>query len=536
MATITAPAAASPPVAAPDAVADDAEAPKASVVGFLLMVVGMFMAILDIQIVSASLSQIQAGLAASADEISWVQTSYLVAEVIMLPLSGFLSRALSTKWLFVMSSAGFTFASFLCSTADSINQMIVYRALQGFLGGAMIPTVYAAMFQMFRRDRQTGVSVAVSLIVTMAPTIGPAVGGWLSEAMSWHWLFLVNIIPGIIITVGVWALVDVDKPDLKLLKRIDLLGLLAMALFLGGLDFVLEEGARRDWFQDETVFLVAVAAVIAAALFAWRSWTAREPIVNLHAFTNVNFLFGTSLGAVLGIGLYGLVYLYPLFLSRVAGLSSGEIGRTVFVTGLAMAMSAPVFGALVRKTDPRRLLCFGFLMMALSTWMTQAITAEWRFDQFLLPQIIRGLGLMACMVSITTTSFATLAPERLKDSAGLFTLMRNLGGAVGLAGINTVILWRFNLHWGRLAESVNPGRMEIADRMELYGGLATSRGLADPDAFAARAMANEVYQQALVMSYADCFVVLTWLFVAVAIIPLFLKRPVTLSEAAPAEH
>jgi MFS transporter, DHA2 family, multidrug resistance protein len=535
MATVTAPKPdVAPLAAAPVAPAGDRRPSRNEVFGFFLMVVGMFMAILDIQIVSASLSQIQAGLAASADEISWVQTSYLVAEVIMLPLSGFLARALSTKWLFVLSSLGFTAASFLCSTADSINQMILYRALQGFLGGAMIPSVYVAMFAIFGRRRQASVQVAMSLIITMAPTIGPAVGGWLSELMSWHWLFLINIIPGLIITVGVWGLIDIDKPDLKLLKRIDLIGLATMAVFLGGLDFVLEEGARRDWFQDETLFIVAVAAAVSAMLFAWRSWTAREPIVNLHAFTNMNFLFGTSLGAVMGIGLYGLIYLYPLYLSRVAGLSSGQIGQTLFVTGLSMGLSSPFMGFFTRRSDPRKMLCVGFLIFAFSTWMTTGLTAEWRFDEFFLPQVIRGVGLMACMVSISITAFATLPPERLKDSTGLFTLMRNLGGAIGLAGINTVVLWRFNLHWGRLAEAVNPSRPEIADRMDLFRGLALSRGMADPDAFAAKAMANSVYQQALVMSYADCFVVLTWLFVGVALIPLFLKRPATLSDALPA--
>ena len=257
-------ATAAPPLAAAPATASAPVSdfpPWPQFVGFMLMAFGMFMAILDIQIVSASLSQIQAGLAASADEISWVQTSYLVAEVVMIPLSGFLARALSTRWLFTLSAGGFTIASLLCSTASSIDEMIVFRALQGFLGGAMIPTVYAASFAMFGRRRQTGVTVVVSLIVTLAPTIGPALGGWMSETFSWHWLFLINLVPGILITFGVWALVDFDKPDLKLLRQVDFPGLLGMALFLGGLDFVLEEGARNDWFADPTVFRVAVAAV-----------------------------------------------------------------------------------------------------------------------------------------------------------------------------------------------------------------------------------------------------------------------------------
>ena len=501
--------------------------PLPQFIGFLLMAFGMFMAILDIQIVSASLGQIQAGLAASADEVSWVQTSYLVAEVVMIPLSGFLARGLSTRWLFTLSAGGFTIASFLCSTATSIEEMIVYRALQGFLGGAMIPTVYAASFAMFGRQRQTGVTVAVSLIVTLAPTIGPALGGWMSETFSWHWLFLINIVPGILITFGVWALVDFDKPDLALLKRVDIAGLIGMALLLGGLDFVLEEGARNDWFADPTVFRVAAAAALGAAVFVWRQRTAEVPIVDLRSFHNLNFAAGTLMGAIFGIGLYGLVYLYPLYLSRVAGQSSGQIGGIVVVTGLFMACAAPIVGIVARKVDPRAVLTAGFLLLALSTWLTHGITSEWRFWELFWPQAVRGVALICCIVSISVTSFATLPPERLKDASGLFTLFRNLGGAVGLALINTVVLWRYNLHWSRIGEHVNAGVPVVQERLNLLSGLAASRGVADPDAAALRQIAGIVSREALLMSYADCFTLLTFVFLGCACLPFLLKRPPT---------
>jgi DHA2 family multidrug resistance protein len=190
-----------------------------------------------------------------------------------------------------------------------------------------------------------------------------------------------------------------------------------------------------------------------------------------------------------------------------------------------MLFTAPIAGLIARKTDPRGVLIVGFLLMALSTWMTHNITADWRFDELLWPQIVRGMGLMSCMVTISMTSFATLPAERLKDASGLFTLMRNLGGAMGLAMINTVVLWRFNLHWGRLAESINPGRPEVAERIDLLTGLASNRGLANPEMVAVRQIGNQVYQQALVMSYADCFTLLSLAFVSVALLPLLLKRP-----------
>ena len=200
---------------------------------FFCMVFGMFMAILDIQIVSASLAEIQAGLSASSDEISWVQTSYLIAEVIMIPLSGMLSRVLSTRWMFVIASGGFTFMSFMCATATNIDQMIVYRALQGFIGGGMIPTVFASAFTIFPPEKRPIISPIIGLVATLAPTIGPTLGGYLTDLFSWHWLFLVNIVPGILVTVSTYLLVDFDEPDLSLLKSFDWVGLAGMAAFLG---------------------------------------------------------------------------------------------------------------------------------------------------------------------------------------------------------------------------------------------------------------------------------------------------------------
>ena len=217
------------------------------------MVFGMFMAILDIQIVSASLSEIQAGLSASSDEVTWVQTAYLVAEVIMIPLSGFLSRAFSTRYVFVASAAGFTLMSFFCASASSINEMIFWRALQGFIGGGMIPTVFASAYTIFPRSKQPIVAPIIGLVATLAPTIGPTVGGYLTDAFSWHWLFLVNIIPGIIVSIACWFLIDFDEPDLSLLKRFDWAGLAGMAVFLGALEYALEEGPSKDWFESAPV-------------------------------------------------------------------------------------------------------------------------------------------------------------------------------------------------------------------------------------------------------------------------------------------
>src|SRR6476659_1446311 len=266
--------------------------PPRRLFAFLIMVFGMFMSILDIQVVSAAVAAIQTGLSASSSEVSWVQTSYLIAEVIAIPLSGFLSRAFGTRLLFAISASGFTIASFLCGFASSIEQMIVWRAIQGFLGAGMIPTVFASAYTVFPRSKFYIVGPIIGLVATLAPTIGPTVGGIITDWMSWHWLFFINIVPGIAITIGVLALVDFDQPNLALLDHFDWWGLLFMAGFLGSLEYVLEEGPQYQWLQDSTVATFAAIGFVSGIAFFWRVLTAREPIVNIRTFTDRNFGIG----------------------------------------------------------------------------------------------------------------------------------------------------------------------------------------------------------------------------------------------------
>src|SRR3954449_8456769 len=234
---------------------------------FLIMVFGMFMSILDIQVVSASLQQIQAGLSASSTEVSWVQTSYLIAEVIAIPLSGFLSRAFGTRLLFAISASGFTIASFFCGFASTIEQMILWLAIQGFLGAGMIPPVFASAYTVFPRSKFHIVGPIIGLVATLAPTIGPTVGGFITDMMSWHWLFFINIVPGIGITIGVLALVDFDEPNFALLDHFDWWGLLFMAGFLGSLEYVLEEGPQYEWLQDTSVAVCTTICAVSAIAF-----------------------------------------------------------------------------------------------------------------------------------------------------------------------------------------------------------------------------------------------------------------------------
>src|SRR5262245_16250279 len=349
----------------------------AKIFAFATMSVGFFIALLDIQIVSASLRDIGGGLSAGADETAWVQTSYLIAEIIVIPLSGWLSRVLSTRWLFSISAAGFTLTSLLCGWAWDIESMIVFRALQGFLGGSMIPTVFTAAFAFFPGPRIVAAAATIGSISSLAPTLGPTIGGWITENYSWHWLFFINLVPGMFVAVVVPMLVRIDKPNPALLRGADYPGMILMALFLGCLEYTLEEGPRWDWFGDDTIRTTAWIAGISGILFIWRSLTYAQPVVDLRALKSRNFALGCFFSFVIGIGIFATVYLTPLFLGRVRGFSALQIGLAVFSTGIFQVCSIPIYTWCARRFDLRGLMMFGIACFALSMWYFTPITSEW---------------------------------------------------------------------------------------------------------------------------------------------------------------
>jgi MFS transporter, DHA2 family, multidrug resistance protein len=490
---------------------------------FLIMVFGMFMSILDIQVVSASLTDIQAGLSASSTEVSWVQTAYLIAEVIAIPLSGYLSRALGTRLLFAISAGGFTISSFFCGFASTIEQMILWRAIQGFLGAGMIPTVFASAYTVFPRSKFYIVGPIIGLVATLAPTIGPTVGGVITDLMSWHWLFFINVVPGIIITVGVLALVDFDHPNLDLLDRFDWFGLISMAGFLGALEYVLEEGPQYEWLQDTSVATCAAISAISAIAFFYRVLTAEEPIVDISAFSNRNFAVGCLISFCAGIGLYGLTYIYPRYLAEVRGYSALMIGETMFVSGVAMFLMAPVVGRLMQRVDMRLIIATGLVVFALGSYEMTWITREYDFYELLLPQILRGVGMMCVIVPTNTIALGTLPADRVKNASGLFNLTRNLGGAVGLALINQVLNMRTDLHISRLQDRVNWGNVTATETLNDF--TQRLQGMGDAALMALKQLSQLVHRQAVVMSYGDAFFMLALFYFGLSITVMLLNKP-----------
>jgi DHA2 family multidrug resistance protein len=522
------PAAALPPTASTPPAAPVPAIPPPRLrdwIGILAMVVGLFMAIMDVQIVTSSLTQIQGGLSASPDEISWVQTAYLIADVVMVPLSGTLARLLSTRVLFVTATLSFTVASALCATATSLPEMILYRTLQGFSGGAITPSVFPVVYTKFRGQQLATVMVMISLILNLSSTLGPTIGGYLTETFSWHWLFLVNIVPGIVVAVAVWLTIDIDKPELSLLRNFDLTGLVLMALFLGCLEYALEEGPRWDWLDDDTIRAAIVVSAIASGLFFWRVLTYRQPIVDLRTFTNRNFALGSFYTFVIGTGLYGATYLVPLFLAQVRGFNAWQIGETVVVTGIAQMVVSPLTTYVARRFDLRIMLGFGMGMFAIAMYATAGLTNQASFNELLVPQILRGIALMFCYLPANLIALGSLPPDRLKNAAGLYNLTRDLGGAIAIASIGTLMNLRLHFHWNRLIEDINPARAAVQQFLEAQTNRLDGLVAGDPGRTALKLLSATVQREALVMTFNDLLLLLgTTFFIGLLMMPL-VRRP-----------
>jgi DHA2 family multidrug resistance protein len=490
-------------------------------IGVLAMGIGLFMAIMDVQIVTSSLSQIQGGLSASADEIAWVQTAYLIADVVMVPMSGIMSRLLSTRVLFVVATLGFTATSALCATATSLGQMIVYRAMQGFCGGAMTPTVWPVVYTKFRGQQLATVIAIISVILSLSSTLGPTLGGFLTDTFSWHWLFLVNIVPGLLVATVVWVTIDINKPDLSLLRDFDVTGLLLMAAFLGCLQYALQEGPRLDWLDDDTIRAAVAVSTVGGSLFFWRALTYRQPIVDLRAYLNRNFAFGSFFTFVVGIGMYGTTYLVPLFLAQVRGYNALQIGLTIIVTGLVTMVMSPLSTWIARRLDLRLMLAIGLGLFAFSMYLTATLTNQTGFWELFVPQVVRGLGLICCYLPANMIALGTLPQDKMTNAAGLYNLTRDLGGAIGLAAIVTIMNERLHFHWNRLIEDINPARASVQQFLDLQVNRFDLLIPGDPSRAAIKMLADLVRREALVLTYNDLLLLIGSLFIfALMLLPL----------------
>ncbi|TAL97798.1 MAG: DHA2 family efflux MFS transporter permease subunit [Paraburkholderia sp.] len=504
---------------------------------FALMCLGFFMATLDIQIVASSLRDIGGGLSASQDELSWVQTSYLIAEILVIPMSGWLSRVFSTRWLFAASALGFTITSMLCGMAWDINSMILFRGLQGALGAAMIPTVFTTAFVLFPGKQRLIASTTISALASLAPTIGPVIGGWITSQWSWHWLFYLNLVPGVLVTVLVPRFVHIDHVDMSLLKKGDYLGMALMSGFLGCLEYVLEEGPRKNWFGDDVILTCAWICGICGFLFLVHAFTAKDPVVDLRALAIRNFSIGSLLSFITGIGIFCAVFLTPVFLARVRGFDSLQIGLALLSVGCFQLVALVAYSWLARVVDMRWLMVFGLVCFGVGVYLYVPLTNQWGWQELLIPQALRGIGQQFCIPPIVTMALGSLPPSRLKSASGLFNLMRNLGGAIGIAVASTMLNDRLNLHYERLDEHVTAGRPVIeaviqqqAAHLAAVGGDALNATTAGLDVLHGLLM-----REALVLTFSDTFFALALCFV-VGLASVLFSRPFGNTAPPPDAH
>ena len=452
-------------------------------IGFCLMCLGMFMAILDIQVVATSLPAIQNALAIDPELMSWIQTAYLIAEIIAIPLTGWLTRTLTMRWLFTAAIALFTLASIGCAASNSFWTLVSFRVVQGFAGGTLIPAVFAAVFLLFPSRDQGVATTLAGIMAVLAPTVGPVVGGWITQTYSWHWLFLINVVPGLIASSATPYLLPWHKTKFGESKALDGLSLVLMAVALASLMIGLKQSPHEGWLSPICIGLFSLC-VLSGGLFVWRTLRATHPIVQLSFFRDRSFAIGCMLSFFLGVGLFGSVYLMPVFLAFVRGHDALEIGLTMLVTGAAQLATAPLAVALERRLDPRLLTAFGFGLFALGLGLSTFETRNTDFSEMFWPQILRGVAIMFCLLPPTRLALGRLPEPDVPDASGLFNLMRNLGGAIGIALIDTVLYGRTSGHADALLSRLLAGDSSAAEAIGLDPALlaAALSGPITPDA------------------------------------------------------
>jgi DHA2 family multidrug resistance protein len=493
-------------------------------IGFIAMVVGMFLAILDVQVVASSLTQIQAALSCSSDEISWVQTSYVIAEIIVIPLSGWFAKAFSTRYLYVGGCALFTLFSIACSFSWSLESMIIFRVFQGFFGGVLIPCAFSLIFILFPKEKQTNITIFVGLVITLAPTIGPVIGGYLTEVFSWPMIFLVNVIPGLIICVITWLYVDVDKPKFDMLLEIDYLGIFCIAVFLGSLQYVLEEGARENWFDSNKIITMSVIAGFFCFFTLYRELTCKKPILDLYAFSNRNFTLGCIFSFIMGWGLFAALFLMPTYLSLVKDLNSFDIGFYMMAAGLFQFASAAFAKLASIKLGLRSILFIGIFGYGLGLYLNGFVSYEDGYREFFYPQAMRGFFVMFFFLPINELSFGTLSKEEINNASSLYNLMRNLGGAVGIAVLNTGLIQNQKHYFSLLRESTTHTATVSNQWLEGVSAYMGQFDVSLPLEKAIQVMTLVFKREALILAYNHAYLITAAMFFISCLFVVFFKK------------
>nr|WP_275589585.1 MDR family MFS transporter [Pseudomonas sp. KSR10] len=460
---------------------------------------GAFMAVLDIQITNSSLKDIQGALSATLEEGSWISTSYLVAEIIMIPLTAWLVQLLSARRLAVWVSIGFLISSLLCSFAWNLESMIVFRAMQGFTGGALIPLAFTlTLIKLPEHHRAKGMAL-FAITATFAPSIGPTLGGWLTENWGWEYIFYINIPPGLLMIAGLLYGLEKKPPHWELLKSTDYAGIVTLAMGLGCLQVFLEEGHRKDWLESTLIVQLGSVALISLILFVILQLSRPNPLINLGILRERNFGLTSIASLGMGLGLYGSIYLLPLYLAQIQDYNALQIGQVIMWMGIPQLFLIPLVPKLMKIIAPKLLCAAGFALFGLSSFASGALNPDFAGDQFHPIQIIRALGQPLIMVTVSLIATAYIQPKDAGSASSLFNILRNLGGAIGIALLATLLDSRTKIYFDYLRESVVPSNPAVAERLT-----ALTQQLGSEQAALGR-LSEITHQQAMIMAYNDAF-------------------------------
>lgn len=504
--------------AAPAAAAAPARNPeRADLTAWLAVAagsLGALMATLDISIVNSSLPTIQGEIGASGTEGTWIATSYLVAEIIIIPLSAWLERVFGLRTFLLAAAVLFTLFSVMCGLSTSLTMMIIGRVGQGFTGGALIPTAMTIIATRLPPSQQPIGTSMFGVTAILGPVLGPLIGGWLTENISWHYAFFINVpVSGLLILLLLLGLPH-QRPHLGELRDADWLGIIGMALGLGGLTVVLEEGQREQWFQSELIIRLSVMTAFGFVLLIAGQFLARKPVIRLALLLDRQFGSVALMAIVLGMVLYGTSYVIPQFLAFIAGYNSLQAGQIVMISGIPSLLLMPLTPLLMRTVDIRIAVAFGLGVMATSCWIDTVLTPFSVGTAFIDSQLLRGVGTVFVMLFLNQAAIRSVPARYAGDASGLFNAARNIGGSVGLALLATVQDQRSWFHQRRLEETLSANGVAVQDYVN---GLARQFGGHDA---ALRMIGSTIQQQALVMTYNDMF----W-FLAVGI---FIVMPLVL--------
>lgn len=487
-------------------------------------ILGAFMAILDIQIINSSLKDIQGALSATIEEGSWISTSYLVAEIIIIPLAAWLTTVFSPRRFAVGVSVLFVIASLLCSMAWSLESMIVFRVLQGLAGGALIPFAFTLILtKLPLSDRPRGMAL-FAVTAVFAPSIGPTIGGWLTENFGWEYIFYINVLPGILMIAGLLYGLERQPPQWALLRKGDYAGILTMALGLGCLQVFLEEGHREDWLESRAMVTLGAVALVSLITFIILQLSRDNPLLNLRLFKERNFLLGSFANISLGVGLYGTIFVLPVYLAQVQGYNALQIGQVIMWMGLPQLLIIPLVPILMRFVDARLICAAGFFLFATASFLSGNLSPDFGGDQFFGVLLFRALGQPMILVPLSILATAMIAPSQAGSASSLYNVIRNLGGAVGIAALATILDSRAKSYFELLRVHVTPANPAVEERLAL---LAEHTGDAT---VALRLLHQEVFTQAQIMAYNDAFH-LIGILLACSLVCVLLVRPMPKSGA-----